>query len=274
METELESYLGWLRAGGAAFEVDADLARDRDHDGPLVAGEETVRALAVEDLPPVVEHRDPAAGLTADHATRSVAAEILRRAFVVPEQPFWDIGCGTGVLASLGALLGAAPVLGVDLDPAALALAARTAEETGVEVTLLQGSLLEPIPEDEEAGLVVANLPHRPDPGTEAQDLAHSGGPGGDAVFAAFAGQAERRLPPGARVLFFLHSLPHPRLLARLAGGFDLHLLSWKRRFLQPGEFGAPEGWLRERVRSGTSWLGSAGGREFLLAGVWEAVRK
>ncbi|MCK6479366.1 MAG: 50S ribosomal protein L11 methyltransferase [Planctomycetes bacterium] len=238
-------YVDWLRGAGVPFAVDDALARDPDFDGPLVLGDEPLRSLVLrigeggeqEDLPPVVEHRDPAAGLTADHATQSVAREMVRRPHVEPMRPLWEIGCGTGVLASLGGLLGAVPILGTDVDPRAIALARRTSSDTGVEVEWLQGSLLDPIDPAEEAHLVIANLPHKPC-ADRSLPLSQDGGPEGDRVFAAFAAQAARRLPAGARVLFFLHSLPHPRLLGNLSRDFDLRLLSWKRRFLAPGEYG------------------------------------
>lgn len=274
MDPDLAPWLDRLRAGGAVFEVDPDLARDADFEGPVVHGEDTVRQLVMEDMPPVIEHRDPAAGISADHATQSVAREMIRRPHVEPERPLWEIGCGTGVLAALGGLMGATPVLAVDVDPRALALAWRTASDSGVEVEPLRGSLLEPVPGDAEADLLVANLPHKPRRRLEDLPASEDGGPEGDAVFGSLVAQAERRLPPGARILFFLHSLPHPRLLARFSPCFDLRLLSWKRRYAAPGEWGGLLPWYGQRSREGTSWIGEADGRTFLACGVWEARRR
>jgi putative methylase len=45
-----------------------------------------------------------------------------------------DLGCGTGRLAIGAALLGANPVMGVDIDPHALEVARRAAEAAGVSV--------------------------------------------------------------------------------------------------------------------------------------------
>lgn len=46
-----------------------------------------------------------------------------------------DLGCGNGILAIAAALLGAAPVLGIDVDPAAVEVARRNARAAGVDVS-------------------------------------------------------------------------------------------------------------------------------------------
>jgi putative methylase len=48
-----------------------------------------------------------------------------------------DLGCGTGILACGAALLGASSVTGVDLDPAALAIAVKNARAAGVHVEFI-----------------------------------------------------------------------------------------------------------------------------------------
>jgi hypothetical protein len=72
---------------------------------------------------------------------------------------------------------------------------------------------------------------------------------------------------------FWLHSLPDPRLF-RAYGAFDLTLVSWKRRFFQPGEYAPLLPFLLERVRRGTSYLAEASGRRFVVGGVWLARRR
>jgi len=52
-----------------------------------------------------------------------------------------DLGCGTGRLAIGAALLGAAPVVGVDIDPAALAVARAAAEAAGVSVEFVEADV-------------------------------------------------------------------------------------------------------------------------------------
>jgi putative methylase len=49
-----------------------------------------------------------------------------------------DLGCGTGILACGAAILGASTVVGVDLDPAALAIARRNAGSAGVHVEFVE----------------------------------------------------------------------------------------------------------------------------------------
>jgi len=272
MVRELADYLDWLAGHGVHPVPTEPPLRDPDHDRPLVRGTSPTRTIVLDGADPLVEHLDPAAGLSSDHATTSVARELLRRPHVRPDRPFWEPGCGTGVLSVLGARLGAGEVIAADLDGRAVALARKTAAAAGAAVMVRQGSLLDPFPEGPSAALIVANLPHKPAGADGALPLSQGGGPEGDAVHAAFVGQAAARLGPGGSVLFFLHSLPHPRLLAAYgSAGFSLRLRSWKRRFLQEGEFAGRLPDFLRRAAEGRSWMGEENGRRYLLAGVWEA---
>ena len=76
---------------------------------------------------------------------------------------------------------------------------------------------------------------------------------------------------PGDRAVFFQHSLAHPRVLADLAGRYELTLLSWKLRVLGHDEYGSLQEWFVERSTAGTSFVGNANGRRHLIAGVWMA---
>jgi len=268
---ELERYLDWLASHGVAFAVAPDLVRDPDHDGPLVVGAEPERRWSWPGLPPVVEHRDPAAGLAADHATDAVARLLARRRVVGDA---WDIGVGTGVLAVVAALAGARSVLATDVDEPVLALARRTVAASGRTIDLRAGSLLAAVPADARADLVIANLPHKPVPDGWPLRIAQAGGEQGDAVHGAFVDQAAPRLAPGAVVTMFLHSLPTPRLLRRYVAHFDLTLHSWKRRYFQHGEYGRLQDLFLARSERGESLVLREGDRAFLVAGVWRAVRR
>jgi ribosomal protein L11 methyltransferase len=65
-----------------------------------------------------------------------------------------DYGCGSGILAIAAAKLGARRVTGIDIDPQALAAAARNAADNGVSAELRSSSDPMPSPAD----VVVANI--------------------------------------------------------------------------------------------------------------------
>lgn len=272
MDPDLRAYLDWLDRHGVRYAVAKALAREPEYDGSPLGDDAELRPVELDGIPPFVEHRDPAAGLGSDHATLSLARAVLPR--LAPGQRFFDVGCGTGVLAVAAGLRGARGVVATDVDPRAIALARRTAADADVAVRFCQGSLLAAVPPDLPADVVAANLPHKPCPPGGGLPLAQAGGADGAAVHVAFADQAEARLPKDARVVFFLHSLPHPRLLLRYHEAFDLELLSWKRRFLGEGEYGPFEGHFRDLARDGLAHLGEADGRPFLVAGCWMARRR
>jgi SAM-dependent methyltransferase len=271
VEPELECYFDWLRDYGVTFDRAAEIVRDTDKDGPRVRSGVTRRRLRVPGLPDLIEHRDPEAGVASDHATHSVASAMVREE---PGQRVWDIGCGTGVLAVAAALNGAEAVIGTDVDPRALEMARGTARGAGVEIRLLEGSLLDPIPVEETADLIVANLPHKPVPAEFELLIAQHGGDDGASVHTAFATQAAERLKKGARILFFLHSLPDPRLLRHYGESFDLTAVSWKRRYLLEGEYGPLQDHFMARSKKDGSFIREEAGRRFLVACVWRAVKR
>ncbi len=274
MHVHLEAYLDWLAGRGVQFTVAQDLRREPDHEGVLVAGSDPVCAFTPPGVPSVTEYRDTAAGVAADHATYSVARALIRESLVSPGDRFWDVGCGTGVLAVVGSHLSRRAALGVDVDPAALAMAKRTAEASGVVLQLVRGSLLEPLSNGAQADVIAANLPHKPIPAKAGFSVAQAGGEEGDALHRPFLEQVRRHVSSGARIVFALHSLPHPRLLKRYEEHFDLTLISWKRRFLGVGEYGTVQERFLSRSRAGTSLVLTDGPRRFFLFVVWVAVRR
>lgn len=68
---------------------------------------------------------------TGSHPTTRLCLEWLER-IVVPGASILDYGCGSGILAIAAAKLGAAPVLGVDIDLQAVAAARNNAERNNV----------------------------------------------------------------------------------------------------------------------------------------------
>jgi len=82
---------------------------------------------------------------TEQYGTPAVlAARLLHHAHLLGDiggKAVCDLGTGTGILACGAALLGAARVVGVELDPDALAVARRNAARLGAEVTFVPGDV-------------------------------------------------------------------------------------------------------------------------------------
>lgn len=72
---------------------------------------------------------------TGSHPTTRLCLEWLETS-VVPGCSVLDYGCGSGILGIAAAKLGAGDVLGIDIDPAALAAAADNAARNGVQLRL------------------------------------------------------------------------------------------------------------------------------------------
>lgn len=90
---------------------------------------------------------NPAVKLEQYQTPATVAARLLFHAHLrgdVAGRRVSDLGCGTGVLACGAALLGASEVAGIDLDPAALAVAEENAGLLGVHVDFITGDVRDP----------------------------------------------------------------------------------------------------------------------------------
>jgi ribosomal protein L11 methyltransferase len=110
-----------------------------------------------DERPPGLRHIviDPGAAFgTGAHGSTRAAAALLMRAR--PGGPLVDIGCGSGVLAILGAMLGFGPVVALDIDPLAVEAARANAAANGVEIDVrLKDACRDDLPP---APLAVANL--------------------------------------------------------------------------------------------------------------------
>lgn len=94
------------------------------------------------------------------HDTEVLVEEALKRAPAAGS--ILDIGVGSGCIAvALAKHLPEATVQGVDRSAAALALARRNVERHGVRVTLMEGSLFEPVA-GERFDMIVSNPPYIP----------------------------------------------------------------------------------------------------------------
>ena len=73
-----------------------------------------------------------------------IAADIIWDAFAegnIQGKSVADLGCGNGVLSIAAKLMGASEVMGMDLDPKALAVAEENAKALGLDITFREGDV-------------------------------------------------------------------------------------------------------------------------------------
>lgn len=94
---------------------------------------------------------------TGTHETTSLCVKMMEK-YMKPEDKVLDVGCGSGILSIVGALLGSRDILGVEIDPVAVEVAKENVALNGVnsQVKIQEGDLTKGL--DYEANLVVANL--------------------------------------------------------------------------------------------------------------------
>ncbi|MEZ6194947.1 MAG: 50S ribosomal protein L11 methyltransferase [Planctomycetota bacterium] len=273
MDSVLENYLARLRAAGLEFRVADDLQRRADAIGLGGREEERSDRVAWEGVGELRERAFPGARVGADHASHDVAAALARRASDLRGRRLLELGCGSGMVAVVAARLGA-EVTAVDLDERAVRLTLENARANEVALEVRQGDLLEPVLEGASFDWIVANLPHKPGVGAEGLPLAQAGGEDGAEVWERALPGIERLAPPGARLVFFMHSLPAPRLLRRIATTFALELVAWKLRRLEVDEYEGLRERFRARHEAGTSYLHHDDVGEALVAATWIGVRR
>lgn len=119
---------------------------------------------------------------TGAHPTTQLCVELVAK---LEPSSLLDVGCGSGVLAIAAALLGFAPVVAVDLDPAAIEASERNANANGVALDVRRlDATRQPLPP---ADVVIANL---------SLELVRGLLPRLDAPFVVAGGYLERdRLP-------------------------------------------------------------------------------
>jgi release factor glutamine methyltransferase len=118
-----------------------------------------------------------------------------------------DMGTGTGILA-LTAAKNASSVIGVDVNPKAVALAKKNAEENGIKnVDFWVGDLFSAIGAEEKFDVIVFNPPYLPAEEYDLLGKAWSGGRGGMEVIRQFLVEAPAHLTGGGVILLLLSSL-------------------------------------------------------------------
>ena len=186
--------------------------------------------------------------LAADHVL-GIGAASLTLAQATVRQPVrraLDLGTGCGVQA-LHLAEHAASVTATDVSERALRLAATTAALSGQSWELRDGSLLEPVAE-EQFDLIVANPPFVVSPGGTGYDYRDSG-LAGDGVSRALLTALPDRLRPGGVAQLLANWVitadrPWDERLSGWLTGRGVDAWVWQREVAEPGEYVSL--WLRD----------------------------
>jgi len=147
-----------------------------------------------------------------------------------------EIGTGTGLVAIRASEKG--DVTATDVNPAAVKCTQENAIINGVELTVLQGDLFDPV-EGKKFDVIIFNTPYLPATGDDATgdvlDLAWNGGPDGRMVIDRFLDEVPAHLKPGGRVQLVQSSLSDTeKTLQKLADmGFDASVTASERYFFE-----------------------------------------
>lgn len=145
---------------------------------------------------------------------------LVRHFHVAPGESVLDVGTGSGVIGVHACYLGAARVVGVDINPAAIRSASYNAEAHGFAGTMqvLQSNLFEALG-DERFDVITANLPFRNKPAHDVVAMSQW-----DTDFQTntrFFEGVGRHLKPKGRIYFVQSNfgeIEAMKLLARAAG--------------------------------------------------------
>ena len=161
---------------------------------------------------------------------RGDSAFLVEGLDIHPGDEVLDVGSGTGVLAVFAALKGAGRVVAVDVNPDAVANAARNAERHGFDglIETRLSNVFDGLAGEARFDVIIANLPGRNKAALDAAAAAQWD-TGFEAHKAFFAG-APRYLKPHGRVLMCKANYPEVDDMLRLAeqAGFAVEITGQK----------------------------------------------
>jgi SAM-dependent methyltransferase len=202
-------------------------------------------------------------------------AEGLR---VEPGDTVIDIGCGSGVLAIVAALLGAGRVYGTEVNEEAVGYARRNAEALGVadRVEIHHGSLFEPLG-DLKADVVIGDVAGIPDAiavETGWYPGGYSGGPTGAEVPVAMLQATRGHLLPGGRLYLPTGSIQDEGAVLRAARAIfgESRMCQLRERLFPLPTRVSDSQVMRKLMDSGVVSLIRKGSRMLWALRVWECV--
>ncbi|MFO1035754.1 MAG: methyltransferase [Geminicoccaceae bacterium] len=150
-----------------------------------------------------------------------------------------DLGSGSGFLAIVARLQGAASVYLLDTNAQAVALSLENAERNGVRegmVPLATGAAMLPLPDGERVDLIISNPAQLPLPERDREDSPFYAGPDGRSMIEGLLREAPDRLAPGGRLVMTHNSLTDfPRSLKMMqSAGLEPRVLAERKLAFRP----------------------------------------
>lgn len=149
---------------------------------------------------------------------------LVRHFRVEPGESVLDVGTGSGVIAVFACYRGAARVLGLDINPAAIRSATHNAQVHGFvdRLELRRSDLFEALGADEQFDVITANLPFRNKPAHDV--VAMSQWDTGFATNTRFFEGVGRHLKAGGRIYFVQSNFGEIEAMQRLAQAAGLRV--------------------------------------------------
>ena len=140
-----------------------------------------------------------------------------------------DVGTGSGILALAAARAGAAGVVALDINPAAVEAAAENARQNGLgaRVTALHSNLMSALPREPRFDVIISSPPSFPGEPRDMADRAWHAGPDYRDIALLFVEARQRLVPGGVMYVLLSTDSDLSRLGALIAeAGFSTRLLA------------------------------------------------